>query len=523
MKFQTIQRVLCCFMALLVMFVAVVKPIEAQATGIAATAAIVGISAESAIPLLLSALSVAYLCSAGSEIYSKIKAAVQNWIFSVSGKEYINGYIYDNKICFSSDVIATVASVSDSYLQEKYYANNYANMISLDWQDSSNVSYSLVCFSDNTPKARYSESTGQVSVSCYLPAIIFEKVGSKWTLYDESNGASGTGMIITHPCAATPTVSDQKGNAITRFNTIASSGIAIDIPSGAPTDTEKDKAYPIIDSSNLADDDVLNTGETVEVEVSTGTGNATDLSGILGWLAKIYNAIISLAASITEPIRTAISGNTTSIKETLIERGSIIQERLEAIPSTITDAISDVRTAVMSIPTAISSAIEDIIEWLKSLGASIADILEWLLTLPGILVDAITEALTAVFVPAEGYMDTKVEALRANFPLFDSVIGSAKQLRSLFNFATTPPIIYIDLGASTSWAMGGRTVFIDMSWYAEYKPTMDLVISVFLWLLFLWRIFLALPGIISGTSGFWGSGAVESPLTSGCTDISIIR
>lgn len=163
------------------------------------------------------------------------------------------------------------------------------------------------------------------------------------------------------------------------------------------------------------------------------------------------------------------------------------------------------------------------IEWLISIGASLSDILEWLLSLPGVLVQSIIDALSAVFVPSEGYLDTKVMELRASFPLFDSVLTSAKTLRSLFNFGSTPPIIYIDLGASTSWNIGSKVVFIDMTWYAKYKPTVDIILSVFLWLFFLWRVFLSLPGIISGTSGIWGRGSVEPTKTSDSTDIMIIR
>lgn len=70
----------------------------------------------------------------------------------------------------------------------------------------------------------------------------------------------------------------------------------------------------------------------------------------------------------------------------------------------------------------------------------------------------------------------------------------------MLGLGSRPPIIYIDL-SNKSWAMGGRIAFIDLTWYAEYKTTMDYILSAFLWLLFLWRVFLNLPSILEGLPG----------------------
>lgn len=481
MKLQTWQRVLCCFLICLIILFTVAKPIEAQAVAAAAAASIVGITVESAIPWLLSALSVSYLAASVSELYPKIKAAIKDWIFTKSGTEYINAYIYDNKLCFSSDVLSKVTTVSDTFLLEKYNTNNYSNMIGVDWYDSSNVAYSFICFSDNTPKMAYSESAGAIHVSCYLPAIIFVKVGNKWTFYDESSGTSDTGWVATYSCAAAPTVSDQEGKAITRFVSIAESGTVIDIPAGAPTNSGKDKIYPVIDSTVLTADEVVETGTTAEVNSSESS--STNVSSILGWLEKIWAAIIALANSIVSPITAAIS---------------TFQAKVEALWDAAT--------------TAITTAIADVIEWLKSLGTSITDILEWLKTLPGLMKQTIVDALTAVFVPEEGYIETEVEALVSACPLVHSVVETADCFTDAFTgFYNEPPIIYAELhNATTSWDIGDRAVILDLRWYATYKPTVDILISAFLLAVFAWRIFQKLPGIISGMPGDFVMESVEA-------------
>lgn len=47
----------------------------------------------------------------------------------------------------------------------------------------------------------------------------------------------------------------------------------------------------------------------------------------------------------------------------------------------------------------------------------------------------------------------------------------------------------------------GNYIIIDVSWYAPYKQLGDKIILAIAWALFLWHMFLKLPGIISGTEG----------------------
>ena len=134
--------------------------------------------------------------------------------------------------------------------------------------------------------------------------------------------------------------------------------------------------------------------------------------------------------------------------------------------------------------------------------AWITDVKAWALALPKTITDAIAVALAAAFVPAAGYWDAKIAACMAAFPLFNSIISTGKGLGGFFSgLGSRPPVIYIDLGNSASWAIGGRTIFLDLTWYSKYKPTLDNVVSAFLWLLFAWRFFLRLPGLLRGEGG----------------------
>ena len=157
---------------------------------------------------------------------------------------------------------------------------------------------------------------------------------------------------------------------------------------------------------------------------------------------------------------------------------------------------------------------ENIVNWLRSIYDAavefftitspqwVSDFKTWAASLKQTIIDSIKLALTELFVPSANYWDAKITACKEAFPLFNSILVTGNGLDGFFSgLGTRPPVIYIDLGSSTSWAIGGRTIFLDLTWYSKYKPTMDNVISAFLWLLFAWRLFLKVPGLLRGEGG----------------------
>ena len=67
---------------------------------------------------------------------------------------------------------------------------------------------------------------------------------------------------------------------------------------------------------------------------------------------------------------------------------------------------------------------------------------------------------------------------------------------------TEPPVIYLNLANNRGpYDLGGEVAFLDLRWYAEYKPVGDAIISAFLWLFFAWRVYVKSPGIIRGIPG----------------------
>ena len=65
------------------------------------------------------------------------------------------------------------------------------------------------------------------------------------------------------------------------------------------------------------------------------------------------------------------------------------------------------------------------------------------------------------------------------------------------------PSLTINLGAAQSYygySYGGTVEFLDLSWYTPYKSTVDGILSGFLWIFFVWKLFQKAPGIIGGAA-----------------------
>ena len=115
----------------------------------------------------------------------------------------------------------------------------------------------------------------------------------------------------------------------------------------------------------------------------------------------------------------------------------------------------------------------------------------------------VVDGLKEATVPDKDYLSDKVNALLAEYAFADSIVNTAKSIKmGLAGVTTEPPVIYIHLEDNRgSYDWGGAVPFLDLRWYAEYKPTVDALISAFLWICFAWKMLLKLPGIISGMPG----------------------
>ena len=122
---------------------------------------------------------------------------------------------------------------------------------------------------------------------------------------------------------------------------------------------------------------------------------------------------------------------------------------------------------------------------------------------PEAIAKALGNVIKSIFVSDADFISEKWNAIRSRFDFADSISSSGELILDVLKgIDPEPPVIYVDLGDTEgSYYFGGQVAFLDLRWYERYKPTGDAIISAFLWLAFAWRLFLKLPGIISGLPG----------------------
>lgn len=115
------------------------------------------------------------------------------------------------------------------------------------------------------------------------------------------------------------------------------------------------------------------------------------------------------------------------------------------------------------------------------------------------LIDLLGELLKFLFVPSEDSINNLVDSVKSHFRFVDTIKNTITVINDMFENTEALPKITITL-KDNKWYSGQITV-MDLSWYSPYKQFGDLIISAFIYVFFLWRIFINLPNIISGTGG----------------------
>lgn len=144
--------------------------------------------------------------------------------------------------------------------------------------------------------------------------------------------------------------------------------------------------------------------------------------------------------------------------------------------------LSGITQGLESLGSSITQGLSDIVDGLTSLGEDILN------------------GLKSLFLPADDFLDNEVNEIRSRFSFADSIIASASGLINTITASASadeqePPSIVMDIDIrGTTKAV----TVIDMSWYEPYKPYGDQVLGGMIWIFFIWRVFVRLPGIIEG-------------------------
>ena len=105
-----------------------------------------------------------------------------------------------------------------------------------------------------------------------------------------------------------------------------------------------------------------------------------------------------------------------------------------------------------------------------------------------------------MFIPSEERITAIQETISSKFDFIETIKISINSIENMLNNLEGAPKLTLHLG-STRWTEEGDYTILDLSWYAPYKTYGDLILTGFIYIGFIWRLFITLPSTISGLAG----------------------
>lgn len=455
-NFQIMKRILCCLLAVLVLFCAFARPIEVSAVAAAAGALVCAITPEIAVSAAITALGITYLVQTDyEELVAAISATVPGkyLIDTLADGKQVRGVVYDHKCYLSKDFVSwvsdklwtgtsatTTPAVSHTYgftgIVDGVYKNcvswlnsaypgelnkceAYSNCYVTRVLDDDGNRYDVCAFSDGAVEFKI-DSNGYFCWGTTTDAKLIYKSGVKSDYHTAwRNGLVGDMTFSkVFPCASSfGTIKQGTGSLVfgegLRSNGSIASSLDDEIYAGWTG-----KAISVSDSQTIylpisVSDTIAGTGSLTQDVAQAGTTYypgaveetdeelpivdvpvvGADLLGIITLLKSILQVLINIYRVVSSNISSWWDNATTTIALNIASLGSSIETWWAAATETIMGGITD---AVTSITKAISTAIADVVTWLKSVAATLSDILEWAKGLPAVISQAISTAIADV-------------------------------------------------------------------------------------------------------------------------------
>lgn len=117
---------------------------------------------------------------------------------------------------------------------------------------------------------------------------------------------------------------------------------------------------------------------------------------------------------------------------------------------------------------------------------------------------SILNGIQSIFVPEDGYFDSKVAQVKAKFSWYEDIVDAWTEFKTALNgiSADTPPSITLSLDNRTFFGRpigSGTGTALVLDWMYTYRNTIRNLLSAFMWIFFIWRIYCHIPNIISGS------------------------
>ena len=284
----------------------------------------------------------------------------------------------------------------------------------------------------------------------------------------------------------------------------------------------------------------------------TSTGTSPNYSGILGKILNALNTIITNISNLPQKFVNAFSSKFITAEKLIDLINGIpeaialafelpvvkpVVDAITALPEAIAARIIEIFPNSIAVGDAIIGFPDAVAEAVKGLNITVPDIEIPEIKIPeivipeitvpepivnlelnpnyqisvdndftglgDIIIGAIQTVFTFLFIPDEALATAKIGAIKEYFKFKDDIVDAVGLFIDNLKGITPSPYLKIPIGHSTSkYNYGTGDYFIvDASWYGQYKDFGDKIILAIAWALFLWRVFIKLPGIINGTEG----------------------
>lgn len=120
------------------------------------------------------------------------------------------------------------------------------------------------------------------------------------------------------------------------------------------------------------------------------------------------------------------------------------------------------------------------------------------------LAQNILSGIEHIFVPQQGYFDNKIAQVKAKFSWYEDIVDAWTEFKTALNnvSADSPPSITLSLDNRTFFGRpigSGSGTALVLDWMITYRNTIRNLLTAFMWIFFLWRLYCHIPNIISGS------------------------
>lgn len=119
-----------------------------------------------------------------------------------------------------------------------------------------------------------------------------------------------------------------------------------------------------------------------------------------------------------------------------------------------------------------------------------------------------------LFVPSEERITALHNTVTSKFDFVTSIRTASDNLKNLIENTGNAPKLKIRT-FKTKYTNEQEQVILDFSWYAPFKAYGDVVITGFVYALFLWRLFISVPNTIKGNAGVVNDVEIIKSINSG--------